>query len=86
MLSLHLDNHLYMENLKYNKIKVALAERDLSNKWLANKLGKTEMTVSRWVSNKCQPTIESIYKIAFVLEMEAKDLLSPIETLSNNKY
>lgn len=42
-----------MENLKYNKIKVALAERDLSNKWLANKLGKTEMTVSRWVSNKC---------------------------------
>lgn len=39
-----------MENLKYNKIKVALAERDLSNKWLANKLGKTEMTVSRWVS------------------------------------
>lgn len=75
-----------MENLKYNKIKVALAERDLSNKWLANKLGKTEMTVSRWVSNKCQPTIETLYKIAFVLEMEAKDPLSPIETLSNNKY
>ena len=75
-----------MENLKYNKIKVALAERDLSNKWLANKLGKTEMTVSRWVSNKYQPTIETLYKIAFVLEMEAKDLLSPIETLSNNKY
>mgnify|MGYP001047781027 FL=1 len=70
-----------MAELKYNRIKIALVERDLSNKWLADRLGKTSMTVSRWASNKSQPTVETLYEIASALDMEAKDLLSPVNDI-----
>lgn len=39
------------------------------------------MTVSRWVSNKSQPTVETLYEIASALDMEAKDLLSPVNDI-----
>lgn len=67
--------HEMMEEKKYNRIKVALAERDHTNKWLAEKLGKTEMTVSRWSSNKSQPSIEQLFEIARVLDMDARYLI-----------
>lgn len=70
-----------MAELKYNRIKIALVERNLSNKWLADRLGKTSMTVSRWASNKSQPTVETLYEIASALDMEAKDLLSPVNDI-----
>ena len=70
-----------MAELKYNRIKIALVERDPSNKWLADRLGKTSMTVSRWASNKSQPTVETLYEIASALDMEAKDLLSPVNDI-----
>lgn len=70
-----------MAELKYNRIKIALVERDLSNKWLVDRLGKTSMTVSRWASNKSQPTVETLYEIASALDMEAKDLLSPVNDI-----
>lgn len=72
-----------MAELKYNRIKIALVERNLSNKWLADRLGKTSMTVSRWASNKSQPTVETLYEIASALDMEAKDLLSPVNDIVN---
>lgn len=78
---LPLRKNLFMADFKYNRIKIALAERDLSNKWLADKLGKTSMTVSRWASNKSQPTVETLYEIASALNMEAKDLLTPVNDI-----
>lgn len=78
---LPLQKNLFMADFKYNRIRIALAERDLSNKWLADKLGKTSMTVSRWASNKSQPTVETLYEIASALNMEAKDLLTPVNDI-----
>ena len=62
-----------------NRIKVALAERQKTSKWLAEQLNKSETTVSRWASNKVQPSIEQLFEIAGMLEMDVKDLL-----VSNN--
>lgn len=41
-----------------NRIRVALAEQNKTNRWLAEHVGKSEITVSRWVQNKVQPSLE----------------------------
>ena len=58
-----------------NRIKVVLAEKHKTNKWLAEKLGKDQTTVSKWCTNKSQPGIETLFKMAQLLEVDAKDLL-----------
>lgn len=63
------------KGIKYNRIKVALAEMDRTNKWLATKLGKTEMTVSRWASNKSQPSLKQLFEIAKSLDMDPRYLI-----------
>lgn len=47
-----------------NKIKVVLAEKNKSNKWLSDQLGVFPTTVSKWVTNTCQPPIETFMRIA----------------------
>lgn len=59
-----------------NRIKVALVEHQRSSKWLAEQLGKSETTISRWVSNKIQPSVEQLFEIANLLDMDVKDLLN----------
>ncbi|MCQ2204750.1 MAG: helix-turn-helix transcriptional regulator [Bacteroidales bacterium] len=60
---------------KLNRIRVVLAERDLNNKWLADKLGKDQATVSKWITNTTQPNLETMMQIARVLETPVDDLL-----------
>ena len=60
---------------KLNKIKVVLAERDLNNKWLSEKLGKDPATISKWVTNKTQPSLETLISIANVLRVSVQDLI-----------
>ncbi len=60
---------------KLNKIKVVLAERDLNNKWLSEKLGKDPATISKWVTNKTQPSLETLISIANVLKVSVQDLI-----------
>lgn len=60
---------------KLNKIKVVLAEQDKNNKWLAEKLGKGEATVSKWVTNKSQPTLANLIDIAKALNVKISDLI-----------
>lgn len=60
---------------KLNRIKVVLAERDLNNKWLAEKIGKDPATVSKWVTNTTQPSLEALIAIANVLEVTVQDLV-----------
>ena len=67
--------------LRLNRLKVVLAEQNRSGKWLAEQLGKTDTTVSRWVQNKVQPSVEQLFDIAKVLDVDVKDLLNSI----NNK-
>ncbi|MDO5017534.1 MAG: helix-turn-helix transcriptional regulator [Porphyromonas sp.] len=60
-----------------NRIKVVLAEKQVSGKWLANKIGRTENTVSRWCANKVQPSLENLLEIAEVLEVDIRELIRP---------
>ena len=60
---------------KLNRIRVVLAERELNKKWLADKLGKDQATVSKWITNTTQPNLETMMQIAKVLETQVDDLL-----------
>ena len=60
---------------KLNRIKVVLAERDLNNKWLAERIGKDPATVSKWATNKTQPNLEVLITIANVLDVTVQDLV-----------
>lgn len=62
-----------------NRIKAVLAEKQLSGKWLANEIGRTENTVSRWCANKVQPSIENLLEIAKVLKVDVRELLRSTE-------
>ena len=57
-----------MENKPINRIKVMMAERLVSNKELAEMLGKDPATVSKWVTNTSQPTLENLIEIAKCLD------------------
>lgn len=65
-------------NLKYNRIKIVLLEKDCSSKWLAEKINKDKSTVSRWCTNDMQPSIETLFQIAEILNVSPKDLLAEI--------
>lgn len=58
-----------------NRLKVVLAERHRTGKWLAEVMKKNEATVSRWCTNKSQPTQATMRKIAELLDVDVKDLL-----------
>lgn len=58
-----------------NRLKIALVERQKTARWLAKELNKSETTVSRWVTNTVQPSLEQLYEIANTLNMDVKDLL-----------
>ena len=64
-----------MEVKKLNRLKVVMAEKDLSNIWLSEKLGVSQATVSKWMTNSSQPNIEMIIKISKVLNVEVSELL-----------
>ena len=58
-----------------NRLKVVLAEKKRTNKWLAEQLGKDPATVSKWCTNTTQPPIETFMKIAELLEVDLNDLV-----------
>ena len=60
---------------KINSIRVVLAERDLNNKWISDKLGKDPATVSKWVTNTTQPSLETLIAIANALEVPVQELV-----------
>ena len=56
--------------------KVVLVEQKRTSRWLANELGRDERTVSKWCTNKVQPTLEAMFAIAKVLNAPVQDLLT----------
>lgn len=58
-----------------NRIKVVLAEKQRTNRWLAEQMGKSENTISRWCSNKSQPSIVQLQEIASLLDVDVRVLL-----------
>lgn len=64
-----------MERKLLNRIKVILAEKNKSNKWLAEQLDKDPAMISKWVTNTNQPNIETFIQISKVLDVSVNDLL-----------
>lgn len=64
-----------MANL--NRLKAALAEQDKTGKWLAEQLGKSTCTVSKWCKNSVQPDLQTLERIAQLLNIDKRDLLTP---------
>jgi len=62
--------------MKINRLKIVLAEMDKTNKWLAEQLGKSDVTVSRWVTNEIQPSMETFLEIAELLDVDVKELIN----------
>ena len=62
-----------------NRLKVDLAEKQRTNKWLAEQLDKDPATVSKWCTNTAQPGLETLVEIAKVLDVDIKDLLWSIK-------
>ena len=63
------------DNKNINRIKVILAERNLQNKWLAEQIGRDQATVSKWVTNSCQHSLDMLIKIAKVLNVDLNELV-----------
>ena len=66
---------LQMENQDLNRLKVVLAEKKRTNKWLAEQLGKDQTTISKWCTNSNQPDLASLMQIAKLLDVELTDLV-----------
>ncbi|OYP46564.1 helix-turn-helix transcriptional regulator [Prevotella sp. P4-119] len=62
-----------------NRLKVVLAEKKRTNRWLAEQLGKDQATISKWCTNTSQPGLETLYQIAKLLGIEVQELLQPVE-------
>lgn len=65
--------------IKINRLKVVLVEKEKSGKWLADQLGKSTCTVSKWCSNTTQPDLQTLDKIAKLLDVNVKELLNDTE-------
>ncbi len=59
-----------------NRLKVVLAEQKKTGKWLAERLGKDTSTVSKWCSNKMQPSLEMLMRIAEILDVDIRELIT----------
>lgn len=70
-----------MENRDLNRLKVVLAERKITNKWLAEQLGKDQGTISKWCTNTSQPDLANLMKIAELLNVDLNELVR----FENNK-
>ncbi len=64
-----------MEIQRYNRLKIVLAERERTGTWLSEQMGHSISTVSRWMTNKVQPSVEQLYEIARHLDVDVRELL-----------
>lgn len=67
-----------------NRIRVVLADEQITNRWLAEQMGVTDMTVSRWKTNKTQPSMAQFVEIARLLQVDIKDLIEMTFDSQNN--
>lgn len=62
---------------KINRIKIVLKEQGKANKWLAEAVGKSQVTISRWVTNDQQPNLYDLIKVAKALNVDVRELIEP---------
>jgi len=64
-----------------NRIKVVLVEKKRTSKWLAGELGKDPATISKWCTNSSQPDLQTLTKVAQLLDVDISELLNKTERL-----
>lgn len=69
------NKQIIMANKKLNRLKIVLAEKEKSNNWLAENLGKDKATISKWCTNTSQPDIDNLIKISKLLKVDVSELL-----------
>ena len=79
LLTLHESLTLLIIIAKLNRLKAVLAEQDKTSMWLAEQVGKSACTVSKWCNNVVQPDLNTLDKIAKLLDVDIKDLLNSTE-------
>lgn len=62
--------------INLNRLKAVLAEKQKTSLWLAEQLGVNPTTVSRWCTNTSQPDLHTLYRIAMLLEVDQRELLT----------
>lgn len=72
-----------MADTEINRIKIVLVETRKKSKWLAEQLGKDTSTISQWSNNKRQPSLENLFNISKILDVDIRDLL--ISTKNKNQ-
>jgi transcriptional regulator with XRE-family HTH domain len=60
----------------YNRIKIVLVEQNKTSLWLSEQIKKDKSTISRWCTNDMQPSIETLFVIAEILNVSVRELLS----------
>lgn len=65
-----------------NRIKIVLVEKDKTGRWLAEQLGVSVTTTSRWCSNSTQPDLITLAKIASLLDVDIKELIASTKNVS----
>ena len=73
-----------MEIQRYNRLKIVLAEKERTGTWLSEQMGHSISTVSRWMTNKVQPSVEQLYEIARLLDVDVKELLVSSKNIEAN--
>lgn len=63
-----------------NRLKILLAEKKKTNKWLCEQLGVNPTTVSKWCTNSSQPSLEMVLKMMEVLEADINQIINLPET------
>ena len=64
-----------MQEKKYNRIKVILAEKEKTGIWLGKQIGKSNTTVSKYINQRVQPDLITLNAIANALDVDVKDLI-----------
>ena len=65
------------QDLAENRIKAVLADKNCTCRWLAQEIGMSENTVSRWCSNRFQPSLQQLSKVANALDVDIRELIRP---------
>lgn len=65
-----------------NRIKEILKAKGITQTWLAEKTNKSYTTINEYARNVRQPSVEDLYKIADILQVQVTDLL--INKKNNN--
>ena len=79
------ENDYYLASKNLNRLKVVLAEKQRTNKWLAEQLGKDQTTISKWCTNSSQLDLGNLMQIAKILDVELTDLVWFEEFKKRNK-